>query len=113
MRYGLVLAMLLASACATSFQGDAHFQGGRTSCEQKCSLQGLKMGALVYMGEYSSACICEAADSGSQAMNGSVGATTAAAAGVMMQMQANATASMVSSMIILGTVTGFGIGLGG
>jgi hypothetical protein len=55
---GSFFALALLSACATSFTGSAHVQGGRAGCETKCSVQGLTMSGLVYLGEYSTACVC-------------------------------------------------------
>lgn len=112
-RYVSMLALCLLSACATSFQGKPHFEGGRASCQQKCSLQGLEMAGLVYMGEYSSACVCEMPGSHKHAARGATSATTAAAVGVMLQMRAQAAASMLTTMLLVGTITGVGVGAGG
>jgi len=81
------------SACATSFQGSAHFPGGAGACAQRCSADGLEMGGFIYMGEYSSGCVCEPPGS---TTSPAPSASVAAAAGVMDQMrrqerQANAT----------------------
>lgn len=46
------------TGCATSFTGSAHVEGGRTGCEAKCKGQGLEFVGMVYMGEYSDACMC-------------------------------------------------------
>lgn len=82
------LALALATGCATSFTGSAHIEGGRGACEQKCAGQGLAMSGLVYMGEYSSACVCEVPGRGATASNvGSSAAVAGGAAGVMMQTQ--------------------------
>ena len=55
--FGL-LACVLGSACATSFTGSAHVEEGRAGCERKCKGQGMEVSGMVYMGEYSDACIC-------------------------------------------------------
>lgn len=85
----LTLCTLLSLAgCATSFTGSAHIEGGRAACEQKCAGQGLAMTGLVYMGEYSSACVCEVPGRGATASNSGGSASVAGGtAGVMMQMQ--------------------------
>lgn len=86
----LMLALMSAgTGCATSFTGSAHVEEGRAGCERKCQGQGLEMSGMVYMGEYSSACICDVpgASGGSAAAAG--GASAGAAAGVVMQMRRN------------------------
>lgn len=55
---GTLLAALALSGCATAFTGSAHVEGGRQGCEGKCSGQGLECVGMVYMGEYSDACVC-------------------------------------------------------
>jgi hypothetical protein len=74
------------SGCATTFIGDAHVSGGRAGCEKKCASQGFKCTGMVYMGEYSSACVCgerEAPSGGA-----SVSAAAGSSVGVVMQMRA-------------------------
>jgi len=72
--------------CQTQFTGSPHV--GVDVCEAKCTASGMQMAGMVYMGEYSSACICEvsrsAAGSPTRVAPGEVGAV----AGVMMQMRA-------------------------
>jgi len=51
--------VLVASGCATSFTGDAHYPGGARACFAKCASEQMQMSGFVYMGEYSSACVCE------------------------------------------------------
>ncbi len=86
----------MTSACATSFTGSAHIEDGRTGCEAKCSGQGLTMTGLVYLGEYSSACVCSVDEPGAPGIGGvsmsgvndSAAASAAGgAAGVIMQMR--------------------------
>ncbi len=79
------LSMLTLAGCATSFTGSAHIEGGRSGCESKCAGQGLAMSGMVYMGEYSSACVCEVPGSGGGA--GSSASVAGGAAGVVMQMR--------------------------
>ena len=45
--------------CPTTFSGSAHVVDGRAGCEKKCKKSKLRMSALVFLGEYSSACVCE------------------------------------------------------
>jgi hypothetical protein len=90
-RWGTVTSLALSLAgCATSFTGNAHVENGRAGCEEKCRGQGMQIAGMVYMGEYSSACVCEVphgSASGRRDMLVSGGAgASGAAAGVMMQM---------------------------
>src|SRR5437660_8917930 len=88
---GIAVAVVLSGAlgCATSFTGSAHIEGGRNACEAKCRGQGMQIAGMVYMGEYSSACVCEVprttGSSGRLELMGAAGAS-GAAAGVVMQM---------------------------
>jgi hypothetical protein len=55
----VVLGMaLVGTGCATSFSGSAHVENARAGCEAKCTGQGLELVGMVYMGEYSDACVC-------------------------------------------------------
>jgi hypothetical protein len=88
------LALWSVSACATSFTGSAHIEGGRSGCQTKCSAQGLEMSALVYLGEYSSACVCSVqppagapAVSQRDIQSSGVAAAAGATSGVVMQKQ--------------------------
>jgi hypothetical protein len=80
----LSLGFVLAG-CATSFTGSAHIEGGRGACQSKCAGQGMQMAGMVYMGEYSSACVCEVP--GANVDVAAVAAPTAGVAGVEMQRQ--------------------------
>jgi hypothetical protein len=55
---GVVFAALALSACATSFTGSPYVEEGRAGCERKCKGDGMDVAGMVYMGEYSSACVC-------------------------------------------------------
>lgn len=83
---GLVMTL---SACATNFTGSPHVEGGRSGCEAKCKAQGMEIAGMVYMGEYSDACVC--AVPGSTSMRKQTlladAATAGGAAGVVMQMR--------------------------
>lgn len=59
-RFMFSLCLLIGGGCVTSFTGPAEIQGGRPGCERKCASVGLEMQAFVFMGEYSTACVCEA-----------------------------------------------------
>ena len=82
----LSLCLLAGSGCATSFTGPAEIQGGRPGCEQKCASVGMEMQAFVFMGEYSTACVCDVPGRAQQARSSA--ATAAAAVSVMTQMRA-------------------------
>jgi outer membrane lipoprotein SlyB len=80
------------AGCATTFTGSPHVEGGRSACEQKCTSQGMEAAGMVYMGEYSSACVCQVP--GKSASRGrmliaTAGAVGGGVAGVEMQRQQN------------------------
>ena len=83
--------ILVSSGCATSFTGDAHYPGGARACFAKCASEQMQMSGFVYMGEYSSACVCEPRRTGAVAVasTGVVGGAGAAGAtgavGVILQ----------------------------
>jgi hypothetical protein len=90
----LVLAgsFLLVAGCATSFTGSPHVEEGRAGCDKKCKSQGMEVAGMVYMGEYSDACVCSVP--GQSAGNkmklmASVAGSGASAAGVVMQQRRN------------------------
>ncbi len=71
--------------CQTQFIGDPHISPA--ACQARCTQSNLQMAGMVYMGEYSSACICEVArPGGAPAALASAGAM-GAAPGVIMQME--------------------------
>lgn len=71
--------------CQTQFVGDPHISPA--ACQARCAQSNLQMAGMVYMGEYSSACICEVAkQAGAQASLEAPGAL-GAAPGVIMQMR--------------------------
>lgn len=88
--FAAVLAAFATSCMqATSFTGSPHVLNGRAGCEAKCRGQGMELVGMVYMGEYSDACVC--AVPGEDATIRDVGTASASvaagAAGVAMQMQ--------------------------
>lgn len=83
---GVWLATLLG--CATNFTGSPHVENGRAGCEQKCKAQGMEVAGMVYMGEYSDACVCSVpgqAAARNRQLVASVAGAGAGAAGVVMQ----------------------------
>jgi hypothetical protein len=83
-----LLVCLLCIGCRTEFTGSPHVDPA--SCVAKCQASQLVMTGMVYMGEYSSACICEvprAAPAPSAPPGAGAGAAAGAAAGVAMQMR--------------------------
>jgi hypothetical protein len=81
---------LTATGCATSFTGDPHIENGRSGCEAKCRGEGMALAGMVFMGEYTSGCVC--AVPGQTASTAHVLASSGAqaggaAAGVVMQMR--------------------------
>lgn len=99
---GSGLAMAL-SACATSFTGSPHVEGGRSGCESKCKAQGMEMAGMVYMGEYSDACVCSVPGATSMRKEKLLAdaATAGGAAGVVMQMRRNEEQNGHNNMIFI------------
>ena len=85
----IIVSIVLGAGCRTEFTGSAHIDPG--TCQAKCNEAHLQMAGMVYMGEYSSACICEiprAPGPPSGGMGAQASAAAAgAAAGVVMQMR--------------------------
>ncbi len=90
----LLCFVTFALGCQTTFTGDPHI--GPAQCQAKCQATQMQMAGMVYMGEYSSACLCEVphAPPPSQAAPGApatallgAGGAGGAAAGVVMQMR--------------------------
>jgi hypothetical protein len=88
-KLGLTMVAMIAglTACMTSFQGSPHVEGGRAGCEAKCKGQGMAVAGMVYMGEYSSACVCQVpgVGGGHTALLDAAGAVSGAAVAVEMQ----------------------------
>jgi hypothetical protein len=94
-----VISVLLAAACATQFQGAAKFPGGPRGCYDRCQAAGLRMSSFVYVGEYSTGCVCSPKPTGANVASdghsaaapdedvGVAAATGAAAVGVIAQMR--------------------------
>jgi len=58
-RAWIALGLALSTfGCATTFTGSAHIDG-RPACEHQCRSEGMELAGMVYMGEYSSACVCQ------------------------------------------------------
>jgi len=59
MRSLLVLFVVLGAVagCQTQFTGDPHIEP--ITCQAKCKEANLVMAGMVYLGQYSSACLCE------------------------------------------------------
>lgn len=85
MRFVLLVAVLFSAACKTEFYGSAHIDP--SACQLKCDDAHLEMQGMVYMGEYSSACICGVPRPASPPASAAAGAVTGAVAGVVMQMR--------------------------
>ena len=76
---------LVLSGCPTRFTGDAHFPDGPSGCRKACERSGMQMGAYVYAGEYSTACVCTPKGSGANTGATSLGM---AVVGVITQLRA-------------------------
>ena len=53
------LLALGLGGCPTTFSGNSYVVGGRPGCEKMCKKSKMRMSGMVFLGEYSSACICE------------------------------------------------------
>jgi hypothetical protein len=76
---------LITLGCTTHFTGSPHISPQQ--CQARCTGDGLAMAGMVYMGEYSSACICEKPSGGTASISGAAAAAAAGGAGVVMQMR--------------------------
>ena len=83
----MIVATLALSSCATAFMGSPHVEGGRAGCVAKCSGQGMGLAGMVYMGEYSSACVCQMPGAGQASLLGPAGAAAGAAVAVAVETQ--------------------------
>lgn len=84
----LPLFILFIGGCATNFTGSPHVEDGRKGCEAKCTSQGMEVAGMVYMGEYTSGCVCSVpgqSASSRKLMMASASGAGAGAAGVVMQ----------------------------
>lgn len=79
-----MLLLVMLPACPTSFTGDARFPNGPKGCLTKCQAEGLEMGAFVYAGAYSDACVCQPK---SKVGVASPAGLSAGIVGVILQMQ--------------------------
>jgi hypothetical protein len=87
----LLIAVLgLCIGCRTEFTGSPHIDPA--TCQAKCSSAQLQFVGMVYMGEYSSACICDVGrpPAAPPTAPGASAGAAAAAAGVVMQMRQQA-----------------------
>lgn len=89
--FACIVLALAGSACATNFTGSAHVDGGAQGCSAKCSAQGMDVAGMVFMGEYTSGCVCAArgktASSRTDLLAAAAGGAGGSSAGVMMQTQ--------------------------
>lgn len=86
----LGLSLVAVVGCATNFTGSPHVEDGRAGCEKKCKAQGMEVAGMVYMGEYSDACVCSVpgqAAGNKRKLVASVAGAGAGAAGVVLQMR--------------------------
>lgn len=80
-----ILALLLLGGCATSFRGSAHVPNGPSGCYQRCEADGLQMTSFVYLGEFSTGCVCSVR--GASASADGPSAVGPGAVGVVLQMR--------------------------
>lgn len=80
-----VATLSLLPACATQFRGSPNISP--SECSRRCTEMRGVMAAYVYMGDYSTACVCEPATEHPDSAGGPTGGMAGAVAGVWMQMQ--------------------------
>jgi hypothetical protein len=56
---GLCGALIGCAKPMTTFEGSPKVEHGRAGCEKKCAGQGLQFTGMVFVGEYSDACVCQ------------------------------------------------------
>lgn len=85
-----IALVVLSIGCTkmTTFEGSPRVQNGRAGCERKCASQGLLFAGMVFVGEYSDACVCQLPG----ANQSNVGVTERAAS-------SGATASAVAAVV--------------
>jgi len=86
----ICLSACMLGGCATAFTGSAHIDNGRQGCEAKCRSAGMELAGMVYMGEYTSGCVCavpKQTASDRQLFIAATNSAAAAAAGVAIQMR--------------------------
>lgn len=79
-----IASSLLTSACSTTFWGSTHFSGGVPACRRHCEERGERFAAFVYVGNYSTSCVCGSSTDASVAAGAGL---TPAVVGVAIQMQ--------------------------
>ncbi len=79
--------VLGTTSCNTTFVGSATVEGGTAGCEAKCKEGGMQLVGMVYMGEYSDACVCSVPGKVASSKNYLLASAAVAggAAGVVMQ----------------------------
>jgi hypothetical protein len=84
----LLVVLGFCIGCRTEFTGSPHIDPA--TCQAKCAGAQLQFVGMVYMGEYSSACICDISrpPAAPPTASGAGAGAGAAAAGVVMQMRA-------------------------
>lgn len=78
-----VLALGPGVGCQTQFTGSPHIEPA--ACQTRCKGINMQMSGMLYMGEYSSACLCELPKPGVPTATASASGAAGAAAGVVMQ----------------------------
>ncbi len=99
--FRLPILLVLLGGCATSFTGSPHIENGRKGCDAKCSSQGMEVAGMVYMGEYTSGCVCSVPGQSASKKNlmmATAAGAGAGAAGVVMQMRRNEEAQRRQAM---------------
>ena len=85
----LALVLIAASGCdGTVFKGEAMFPGGAAGCYRHCAKQRMEMDSFVYMGEYSTACVCRPGPA--HGHSSAAGSASGAAVGVILEREREA-----------------------
>jgi hypothetical protein len=83
----ILVAAPLCMSCATRFFGDPKVPNGVAGCRKICDGYEMDLSGMVAMGEYSDGCICQVR--GKPGGTPGAAAVSAAAVGVVLQMQAD------------------------
>jgi len=85
----LVTALFVLAGCThqTEFRGPAQYPGGPRACWDECARAEMEMAGFVFVGRYSTACVCAPRHAGATASNEPAVAGALAAATVGAEVQ--------------------------
>lgn len=89
----IFLFLFFANSCATRFEGSPLIS--KAECKVQCQEWNLNMGAMIAIGKYSTACVCQVSRGSGLADSGSIGAAITA---VELQRRQDAAAAAAARM---------------